>query len=182
MKKLLFLLALVCCYGCSDSEPLGYNEQDAQRALNDIKGTYVGNILVDNIPQQISITIGDNFIVNNLPMKPILQRVYTDEQELVQALRSAEIAKFTASPANMAVNSSEFLLIMDPADLQVAVSVNGKTNIVTATISSSALINTIYDELTLNMTVTDLFCDNRIIDVTTNRISYFVDNAQKQAN
>jgi hypothetical protein len=37
------------------------DESDAQQVFNSIKGTYVGNILVDNVPQKVYLIVDDNF-------------------------------------------------------------------------------------------------------------------------
>ena len=65
MKKIIFLLLLICCFGCSESTT-DMNEGTAQQMYNSIKGTYAGNIMVDNIPQKINIIIGKSrFEVNS---------------------------------------------------------------------------------------------------------------------
>ena len=92
--KLLFLLALVCCYGCSEATT-EMDEGNAQQVYQNIKGTYVGNIMVDNIPQKVNLTVGDHLEVRYLPARPILQRVFKDAA-LDEAEKSAGSVVFTA--------------------------------------------------------------------------------------
>ena len=124
MKKLLFLLALVCCYGCSDSTT-EMNEGNARQLFYTIKGTYVGNIMVDNIPQKVNLTVGDNFEMKYLPMRPILQRIFKDAA-LDEAEKSAGSVVFTAPLDKMAVTGSNAYLLLEPTDLVLTVKVNGK--------------------------------------------------------
>ena len=96
MKKILFLLALICCYGCSESTT-EMNEGTAQQMYNSIKGTYTGNMMVDNVPQKVSLTVGNDLTVKYLPVRPILERIFTDGAELDEAEKTAGAVVFTAT-------------------------------------------------------------------------------------
>ena len=178
MKKLLFLLALVCCYGCSDSTT-EMNEGNARQLFYTIKGTYVGNIMVDNIPQKVNLTVGDNFEMKYLPMRPILQRIFKDAA-LDEAEKSAGSVVFTAPLDKMAVTGSNAYLLLEPTDLVLTVKVNGKNYTVNALMEGVLFANTTYDELSMTVKVTQLDCDGTHYDMVNNGINYIVDNAKKE--
>ena len=89
IKSIFVCLLLLCgLNGCESGTEI--NENSGQQIYNDIKGTYVGNIVIDNIPQKTKITISDDFSVTPLPLKPILARIFTNEAELTEALASVK--------------------------------------------------------------------------------------------
>lgn len=179
MKKILFLLLLLCCYGCSESTT-EVNEDTAQQVYNNLKGTYVGYVLVDNIPQKMVITIANNLQVRQLPLKPILERILTDETQLTEALALANYAELTIPLESMQLYGSDVLLRMEDTNLQVAVTIEGITYQINALFSALAHIETNTDILTLEMDVTELLCNGQSYDLNNNRISYYVDIANKQ--
>ena len=178
MKKLLFLLALVCCYGCSDSTT-EMNEGNARQLFYTIKGTYVGNIMVDNIPQKVNLTVGDNFEVKYLPMRPILQRIFKDAA-LDEAEKSAGSVVFTAPIDQMGVSGSIAYLQLEPTDLVLTVQVDGKKYVVNALLEGLLFANTTYDELSMTLDVTQLNCDGITYDMVNNGVNFLVDSAKKQ--
>ena len=178
MKKLLFLFALVCCYGCSDSTTT-IDEGNAGQIYNIIKGTYVGNIMVDNIPQKVSLTVGDDFEVKYLPVRPILQRIFKDAA-LDEAEKSAGSVVFTAPLDKMAVTGSNAYLLLEPTDLVLTVQVDGKKYVVNALLEGLLFANTTYDELSMTLDVTQLNCDGITYDMVNNGVNFLVDSAKKQ--
>ena len=178
MKKLLFLFALVCCYGCSDSTTT-IDEGNAGQIYNIIKGTYVGNIMVDNIPQKVSLTVGDDFEVKYLPVRPILQRIFKDAA-LDEAEESAGSVVFTMPIDQMAVTGSNAYLLLEPTDLVLTVKVDGKNYTVNALMEGVLFANTTYDELSMTVKVTQLDCDGTHYDMVNNGVNYLVDNAKKE--
>ena len=178
MKKLLFLFALVCCYGCSDSTTT-IDEGNAGQIYNIIKGTYVGNIMVDNIPQKVSLTVGDDFEVKYLPVRPILQRIFKDAA-LDEAEKSAGSVVFTAPLDKMAVTGSNAYLLLEPTDLVLTVQVDGKKYVVNARLEGLLFANTTYDGLSMTLDVTQLNCDGITYDMVNNGVNFLVDSAKKQ--
>lgn len=182
MKLLkLAVYSLMMCFVMSCSESATeINEKTAQQMYNSIKGTYTGNVMVDNIPQIVYVSIGNDFSVRQLPLKPILQRIFNKESELTQALTSAKGIIFTAPTDQMTIIQENIHLLMTPTDLAFPVTVNEQTYQVTAMVEAETLVNYSTNELTLNMDVTELLCNGKSYDVKTNRINYYIDIANKQ--
>ncbi len=178
MKKLLFLFALVCCYGCTESTTT-MDEGNARQLYYTIKGTYVGNIMVDNLPQKVNLTVGDDFEVKYLPVRPILQRIFKDAA-LDEAEKSAGSIVFKAPIDQMAVTGSNAYLLLEPTDLMLTVKVDGKNYTVYALMEGALFANTTYDELSMTVNVTQLSCDGIQYDMVNNGINYIVDNAKKE--
>lgn len=178
--KFAFFALLACCLTACGDSGIEVNEDSGQEIYNSTKGTYVGNILVDNIPQKITITVGDKVTVTPLPMKPILQRVFTDETQLDQAISSAKNISFIAPVVQMSVVSGYVYFLMEETDLAVDVTVDGKSYKVYALIDTETLFDMSSKALSLNMYVKELSCDGKSYDVATNKINYFVDSAQKE--
>ena len=169
---------MVCCYGCSDSTTT-IDEGNAGQIYNIIKGTYVGNIMVDNIPQKVSLTVGDDFEVKYLPVRPILQRIFKDAA-LDEAEKSAGSVVFTAPLDKMAVTGSNAYLLLEPTDLVLTVQVDGKKYVVNALLEGLLFANTTYDELSMTLDVTQLNCDGITYDMVNNGVNFLVDSAKKQ--
>jgi hypothetical protein len=158
------------------------NVNTAQEMYDSMRGTYVGNVMVDNLPQKIYVTIANDFTVKQLPLKPLLQRVFTDETEMEAALKSAQNVVFTAPTKDMAIVSGNAYLFMEPTDLVFNVTVDGKTKAVSALLESTAYVNRPTDELSLNIDVKELSYDGKSYDLKTNGIKYVMDNAKKEQN
>ena len=169
---------MVCCYGCSDSTTT-IDEGNAGQIYNIIKGTYVGNIMVDNIPQKVSLTVGDDFEVKYLPVRPILQRIFKDAA-LDEAEKSAGSVVFTASIDQMAVTGGNAYLKPEPTDLVFTVKVDSKSYTVNALMEGVLYANTTYNELSMTMNVTQLNCDGIQYDMVNQGVNYYVDNAKKE--
>jgi hypothetical protein len=183
MKKILiYLFGLLCCYACSDTTPTDINEETAQHYYDTTKGTYVGNIIVDNIPQKIYITVDNDITIRPVPVKPILSHIFTNDTELEEAVASAGNVVFTVTPNYMAIVSGNVVMNIEPKDLVFTVTVNQKTYQVSALMDTSVFVNRTTDELSLTMVVQQLSCDGKSYDVTTNGIVYIVDSAKKDQN
>lgn len=178
MKKILFLLALICCYGCSESTT-EMNENTAQQMYNSIKGTYTGNIMVDNVPQKVSLTVGNDLTVKYLPVRPILERIFTDGAALDEAEKTAGAVVFTATIDQMMVSEGNVYLTLEPTDLVFNVKVGDKTYPVAALLEGGLYANRATDELSMIVDVTQLNCDGISYDMTQNGVTYIVDNAKK---
>ena len=73
------------------------------------------------------------------------------------------------------------VLSMDPTDIVFMVTVGGKQKQVSALMEAYASWNSVWDELTVDMNVKELFCDGQSYSLTDNRIIYYIDNAHKPA-
>lgn len=178
MKKILFLLALICCYGCSESTT-EMNEGTAQQMYNSIKGTYTGNMMVDNVPQKVSLTVGNDLTVKYLPVRPMLERIFTDGAALDEAEKTAGAVVFTATIDQMMVSEGNVYLTLEPTDLVFNVKVGDKTYPVAALMDGGLYANRATDELSMIVDVTQLNCDGISYDMTQNGVTYIVDNAKK---
>lgn len=178
MKKIIFLLLLLCCYGCSDSST-EMNEGRAQEMYNSIKGTYDGNIMVDNIPQTINISVGNDLTMRYLPLRPILRHIFSGS-ELDKAENSAGKVSFTIPFDQMIISNGNIYLTLEPTDLMFSLTIDGKVYAGSALIEGTAFVNKATDNLTLSLDVTALYCDGIAYDLKNNGINFFVDNAKKE--
>jgi len=179
-KLLSVLVAILCLAACSSNSSEDFSEVDAQRAYNDLKGTYVGNVLVENIPTSVSVIIGSDFSVRYIPVNSLLARVFTDDAQLQAAIKSAGAVTFNAPVVNMAVSGDQLLLSMEPTDLVFNVVVDGQTYTVAALMTATVLYNHSFDTLSLNIAVDELSCNGTTYDLSQNGITYFIDTAQRQ--
>lgn len=175
------LMALLAFVGCSSNDPEEINEDTATRIYNELKGTYEGSVRVGNEMRRVTVIVAnDEFTVKQLPLLPILQRIFTNQGELEEALKSAgETSTFTAPVLNISVMANSSLLTMDPADLVFTVTVGGERKQVSALISAYANWVKQWGEMSVQMNVIELFCDGQKYQLTDNRIEYFIDNAKK---
>ncbi len=181
MKLLkLAVYSLMMCFvmSCSESAT-DMNVNTAQQMYDSMRGTYVGNVMVDNLPQKVYVTIADDFTVKQLPLKPLLQRIFTDETEMEAALKSAQNVVFTAPTKDMTIVNGNVYLTMEPTDLVFNVTVDGKTKAVSALLETTVYVYRPTDELSLSINVKELSYDGQSYDVKTNGISYIMDNAKK---
>ena len=178
MKKIIFLLLLICCYGCSESTT-DMNEGTAQQMYNSIKGIYVGNITVDNIPQTINIAIGNDLTVRFLPLRSILGHIFSGA-ELAEAEKSAGSVAFTIPLDQMMITGGNVYLTLVPTDLVFSVIVDNKTYVVSALIGGAAYVDKASGNLTMSLDVTALNSEGTTYDLKNNGINYFVDSAKKE--
>lgn len=178
--KTLFVCLLLLCGFNSCESGTEINENSGQQIYNDIKGTYVGNIVVDNIPQKTNITISNDFSVSPLPLKPILARIFTNEAELTEALASAKNITLTTPITEMSIIDGFVYLFMKDIEWEANITVNGKMHKILATMEPLTQWNMSTKALTINIEVTDLICNSESYDVKVNKISYFVDSATRE--
>ena len=180
LVKSLFVCLLLLCglNGCESGTEI--NENSGQQIYNDIKGTYVGNIVIDNIPQKTKITISDDFSVTPLPLKPILARIFTNEAELTEALASVKNITLTTPITEMSVINGLVYLFMNDIEWEANITVNGKMHTILATMEPLTQWNMSINTLTMSIEVTDLICNSESYNVKENKIIYFVDSATKE--
>jgi len=155
------------------------NEGTAQQMYNSIKGTYVGNIMVDNIPQKINVSIGNDLSMRYLPLRPILGHVFSGA-DLDEAEKSVGSVTFTIPLDQMMIAEGNIYLTLEPTDLVFSVTVDNKPHTVSALMEGTAFANKSTDNLTLSLDVTALNCEGIAYDLKNNGINYFVDNAKKE--
>ncbi len=178
LKAFACCLLLACLTACEE-RVTEINTVTAKELYDKATGTYVGNIMVDNQPRAVSVTIGNDFTVTSLPTKPILKEVFTDNTALAEALASAAEATFKAPTDNMSVLGNNVLLTMVTSDLVFPVTVGGRTENVEASIAPYAEVNTLSNELSLHMEVKALYYDGHAYDMSDKRITYSIDIANK---
>lgn len=179
LKYCILCLGLFLCGACSDSSEEGYDTGSAQQIYNDLRGTYQGTVTVNNLPATIQIVIGTDFTVKNLPTEPILARIFNGS-DLEAAVASMEKVNFTAETDQMAIVDSYFMLTMMPGDLMFTVKVGENSYPVTVTFQTRAWRSHLYDDLSMSLFASELYCDGVSYDLSQNGISYVVDNAKKQ--
>lgn len=177
------LMALFALFACSDDDVKEITDDTATRIYNKIKGTYEGVVRVDNTTCPVTIIVAnDEFTIKRLPLRPILKVIFPNEKELEEAVTSAgETTTFVAPVVGLAVMTNTSVLSMDPTDIVFMVTVGGKQKQVSALMEAYASWNSVWDELTVDMNVKELFCDGQSYSLTDNRIIYYIDNAHKPA-
>lgn len=166
---------------CSSDNTKEYSQESAQRVFNNLKGTYQGPVLIDNIPQTVAITIGNDFSVKRLPLSPILKKIFTDENQLKEALSSTNDITFTAKIQNIQITTFNALLTMETTDFIFKVKVGGKDYQVNSLIKSEVYqIND--NTISVNIEVKELSCEGMVYDLTKNPITYNIDLASRLDN
>ena len=178
--KLLFVCLLLLCGQTSCESPTEINSDTGQIIYNDVKGNYTGTIVINNIPQKISMSIGNDLTIKQFPTEPILRRIFNSTKELDEALESSQSITFIAPVKTMTVSGGFSYLEMEPTDLVFDIIVNGKTSKVSALMEPVTRISLSTYELSLNMAVKELSYNGVSYDMKTNGIVYIVDNAQKE--
>ena len=69
--------------------------------------------------------------------------------------------------------------LMKPGDLLFTAKVGGRDYAVTVTFQTFAYRSTLYDDLTVTMKASELYCDGKAYSLTDNGITYVIDNAKK---
>ena len=172
MKKIaifvLLALSLMVMTSCGDDAKTEVTVEDAQQAYNDLKGTYVGYVMDENVRTRVAMSIGQE-----------LTEFYADK-ELAEALKTVKLDKYTAPAVTMAIAGNLVYVEMEPTDWAFTVTVDGKEHQVFALLSVLAVYNSTYKTLSMSIEVKELSCDGLIADLTQNRISYYIDNATKE--
>jgi len=185
MKRIIYLLLLVATglgFGaCGDNNQDTYSVEDAQKTFDSLKGTYVGNVMDGNVPSRASITIGRNFSVRDLPLRPLLAPFFSDE-ELAEALATLKGLVYQAPTVNMIVSEdfSQVLVTMEPTDWQFTVKAGGVEYAIDALMSAEVLYYVNTDKLSMNIEVQSLTCNGQAADLSMNTISYFIDQAERR--
>ncbi len=182
MRKIAYLILLLLSLSlssCSDDSKTELSVVDAQQAYNDLRGTYVGNVMDENVPTSVAITIGQEFTVRNLPVTPMLKHFFKDA-DLSAAVASVRPGNFVAPTLSMSIVADQLYLLMEPTDWTIPVTVGGKTYQMNALMSAAVLYSNTYKTVSMNLEVTELSCDGKVADLSSNRITYFVDSAIKQ--
>jgi hypothetical protein len=68
---------------------------------------------------------------------------------------------------------------MEPGDLLFTAKVAGREYAVTVTFQTLAYRSTLYDDLSVTMQASELYCDGKAYSLTDNGITYMIDNAKK---
>lgn len=166
---------------CSSDNTKEYSQESAQQVFNNLKGTYQGPVLIDNIPQTVAITISNDFSVKRLPLSPILKKIFTDENQLKEALSSTNDITFTAKIQNIQITTLNALLTMETTDFIFKVKVGGKDYQVNSLIKSEVYqIND--NTISVNIEVKELSCEGMVYDLTKNPITYNIDLASRLDN
>lgn len=183
MNKLVSYIVLLLCLSltaCSGNSTEEFTEIDAQNAYDNLKGTYVGNMLVDNVPTSVSVVIGSDFSVRYLPVNSLLSRIFTSDAELQAAIKSAAGVVYNAPTVSIAISGDQLRLSMEPTDLVFNVTVNDHVYTVAALMTATVLYNHSFDTLSLSMTVDELSCNGVTYNLSQDGITYFIDTATRQ--
>ena len=184
MKKIVFMMLLMAGLtgftSCDVETKKEVTVADAQKAFNDLKGTYVGNVMDNNnVTTRVAVTVGQEFSVRDLPVSVLLNRFFNG-MELDEALKTVKVDNFEALITSMTITGDVVYLVMEPNDWSLSVTVGGQTYQVNALMSATVMFNNSFKTLSMNIQVQELSCDGRVIDLTQNGITYFLDSAVKQ--
>ncbi len=179
MKQFVLFIGLLLFFSCSDSNNESYNTGDAQQVYDQMKGTYQGRILVNNISESVRIEIGSDFAIKYLSTYPILSRIFSDAGDLEAAVNSMEKFEFTANTDQMVIGENYTVLQLKPTDLFFSITVDGISHDIIVTFQSNAYRNGRYGDLSVSIYASELYCDGKPYDLTNNGISYIIDNATK---
>ena len=171
---------LLVCVACSGDSAQEVTVDKAQQVYNEMKGTYVGGVWVDNTPRSVTIVVDNEFTVRQLPLKPILSRVFLDASSLSEALTNNPNVVFTAPTKTMNIIQNSIMLVMEPTELLLKIDVQGKTYHISAQVETVAYRNSLTGYLTVNMDVTELTCNGETYDLSISRINYLIEDAVKQ--
>ena len=161
---------------CSDDSKTEMTEVDAQKAYNDVKGTYKGVVLDENVPTTVYMTIGQDFSIKDLPVTPLLKR-FLSGKDLDAAVASVKERVFKAPTSIM---GDLVYITMEPTDWVFTATVGGEKYEVNALISVTVRYSHTYDTLSASIVVDELFCNGQKADLSSNAISWLIDEAAKQ--
>lgn len=187
MKKIVTLLLCgamfvglgVMLTACSDDSKTELTEVDAQKAYNDVKGTYKGVVLDENVPTTVYMTIGQDFSIKDLPVTPLLKR-FLSGKDLDAAVASVKERVFKAPTSAMSIMGDLVYITMEPTDwLFTATAGNEKYN-VSALMSVTVRYSHTYNTLSASIVVDELFCNGQKADLSSNTITWLIDEATKQ--
>ena len=178
--RIVFSAVLIALFtACSDENNREVSVVDAQKAYNEAKGTYAGVVLNENVPVKVNITIGDDLTIKYLPVTPILSRFFSGA-ELDEAVASVKGPTFSAPTVNMALEGNFMYIWMEPTDWMFTAKAGGVEYRVSALLSSVLCYSRAYGKVSVNVNVDELFCEGQKADLTSNSISWLIDEAAKQ--
>ncbi|MBR3472982.1 MAG: DUF4840 domain-containing protein [Prevotella sp.] len=185
LKYIWMLIALFSLFSCSDSETEEVNENTAQQVFNRMKGTYQGTAIVGTVSgmtsQRVTVVVGDDLTIYDLPLQPIIERIFTDREQQAEALSAAPYGTMFRAPINgISIMPYQAALTTEDSDLSFSVPVGGTTYQVTALINTSALMDNMSNSLSINMIVKELLCNGLSVSMGDTPISYLIDSALRQ--
>ena len=182
MNKVISYLLLILCMSlaaCSDDSKTELTVVDAQEAFNDAKGTYKGVVLDRNVPTAVYINIGDEFSIRDLPVTPLLSRFFSGK-DLDAAVASVKERLFKAPTSSMTIERDLVYVTMEPTDWIFTTTVGNMKYDINALMSTTVRYSHTFDKLSANIIVEDLYCNGQKADLSSNRITWLIDEATKQ--
>ena len=182
MNKVLSYLLLILSMSlaaCSDDNKTELTVVDAQEAFNDAKGTYKGVVLDRNVPTAVYINIGDEFSIRDLPVTPLLSRFFSGK-DLDAAVASVKERLFKAPTSSMTIERDLVYVTMEPTDWIFTATVGNMKYDINALMSTTVRYSNTYDKLSASIIVEDLYCNGQKADLSSNKITWLIDEATKQ--
>ena len=176
---LLLLLGTVLLTACSDDSKTELTQADAQKAYNDAKGTYKGVVLDENVPVAVYMTLAQDFSIRDLPVTPLL-RPFLSGKDLDAAVASVKERVFKAPTSSMTISGDLVYITMEPTDWLFTATAGGEKYAVNALMSVTVRYSHSFDRLSASIVVDELFCNGRKADLTSNAITWLIDEATKQ--
>ena len=178
--RIVFSAMLIMLFmACSDDENREVTVVDAQKAYNEAKGTYAGVVLDENVPVKVNISLGDDFTIKYLPVTPLLSRFFSGA-ELDEAVASVKGPTFSAPTVDMVLVGSLMYVSMEPTDWMFTTKVGGVEYRVSALLSTTLCYSRAYDKVSVSIGVDELFCEGQKADLSSNSISWLIDEATRQ--
>lgn len=182
MRKAIHYILLSLCIllvACSNDSKTELTVVDAQKAYNDAIGTYKGYVMDNNIPATVYMTLGQEFSIRNLPVTPLLRHFFSGK-ELDDAIASVKEKVFKAPTVSMSITGDLVYITMEPTDWTFTATVNNEKYDVSVLMSATVLYSHTYDNLSANIVVNELYCNGQKADLSSNSISWLIDEATKQ--
>ncbi len=164
---------------CSDDSKKELTVVDAQKAYDDIKGTYKGYVLDDNVPTAVYMNVSQNFSIRDLPVTPLLRRFFSGK-DLDEAVASVKERVFNAPTLSMSITGDLVYVTMEPTDWTFTATVANEKYNVNVLMSATVLYSHTYNKLSANIVVDELYCNGQKADLSSNTISWLIDEATKQ--
>ena len=175
----LLLLMGVILTACSVDSESDITVADAQKAYNEAKGTYKGVVMDDNVPATVYMNVDQEFTIRDLPVTPLLKR-YLSGEDLDAAVASVKERVFTAPTSSMIISGDLVYVTMEPTDWIFTATAGNEKYDVSALISVVICYSRTYDMLAASIIVEELFCNGQKADLSSNTISWIVDEAIRQ--
>lgn len=175
----LLLLMSVILTACSVDSETDLTVADAQKAYNDAKGSYKGIVMVDNVPATVYMNVDQEFTIRDLPVTPLLRRFLSGE-ELDAAVASVKERIFKAPTSSMIIIGDLVYVTMEPTDWIFTATAGNEKYDVSALMSVTICYSHTYDNLSASIIVDELFCNGQKADLSSNTISWLIDEALRQ--